>query len=172
MKALEFLKKICYNVFGEIYKEKGEFEMNAVSLSNYVISLFEEQKSPVTNLKLQKVLYYIQGYFYRRFNKEAFAEEIYNWQYGPVVPVVYYEYNNNGYYPLSSRSPVEGHSLSDCEKSLIKAIVEKCAAIHTSVLVSMTHSENPWKYSNLGCAISKKNIELYFKYNDPLGIIV
>lgn len=144
--------------------------MNAVSLSNYVISLFEERNAAVTNLKLQKVLYYIQGYFYRHFDKAAFSEEIYNWQYGPVVPVVYYQYNNNGYFPLASRSPIDGCDLAECEKKLIKSIVEKCSSIPTSTLVTMTHSENPWKNSSLGYVISKKVIESYFKYNNPLGL--
>lgn len=144
--------------------------MNAIYLSNYVISLFEQQKSPVTNLKLQKVLYYIQGYFYRHFGKAAFSDEIYNWQYGPVVPVVYYEYNDNGATPLKSRMFFDDCEIADCEKTLIKSVVEKCAAISTSRLVSMTHSEIPWRTAGSGNIISKNSIEIYFKHNDPLGI--
>lgn len=144
--------------------------MNAISLSNYVISLFEEQETPVTNLKLQKVLYYIQGYFYKHFGKAAFSDEIYNWQYGPVVPVVYYEYNDNGSAPLKSRMFFGDYAITDSEKTLIKSVVKKCASIPTSRLVSMTHSENPWKTSRSGKIIEKNSIELFFKYNDPLGI--
>ncbi len=144
--------------------------MNAVTLSNYVILLFEERKVPVTNLKLQKVLYYIQGYFYKHFGKAAFSDEIYNWQYGPVVPVVYYEYNDNGSAPLKPRNYFEDCLISDCEKKLIATIVEKCAVIATSRLVSMTHSETPWKNSGPGNVIGKNSIEMFFKYNDPLGI--
>lgn len=144
--------------------------MNAIFLSNYVISLFEERNIPVTNLKLQKVLYYIQGYFYKNFGKSAFSDEIYNWQYGPVVPVVYYQYNDFGSTPLKSRFSLEDCSISDCEKRLITLIVDKCANISTSKLVSMTHSENPWKSSDPGNIIGKNSIEMFFKYNDPLGI--
>ena len=144
--------------------------MNAVSLSNYVISLFEERNVPITNLKLQKVLYYIQGYFYKHFGKAAFSDEIYNWQYGPVVPAVYYEYNDNGSVPLKSRLSFEDCSIPDNEKKLIVSVVEKCAGIATSKLVSMTHSESPWKNAVLGNVIDKKSIETFFKYNDPLGI--
>ncbi len=170
MKILDFLKGFCYNICGEAYSKKGEFEMNAIFLSNYIISLFEEQKALVTNLKLQKVLYYIQGYSYRNFGKAAFSDEIYNWQYGPVVPAVYYEYNDNGAAPLKSQRFFDDCAISDCEKKLIASIVEKCVTIPTSKLVSMTHSENPWKNSGSGNIISKNSIEIYFKYNDPLGI--
>ncbi len=144
--------------------------MDSVRLANYVISVFEEQNVGVTNLKLQKVLYYIQGYFYRRFGKPAFSSELYHWQYGPVVPVVYYEYNDYGSDLLESRLMLPACELEDCEKELISVIVEKCSSISTSRLVSMTHSETPWEKSGAGDVIDKKSIEKYFKHNDPLGI--
>ena len=170
MKMLDFFREFCHNINGELCNKEGGPKMNAVSLSNYVISLFEERKVPVTNLKLQKVLYYIQGYFYKHFGKAAFSDELYNWQYGPVVPVVYYEYNDNGSAPLKSRLFCEDPSISDNEKKLIVSIVDKCAGIATSRLVSMTHSENPWKSAGSGNVIEKNSIEAFFKYNDPLGI--
>lgn len=146
--------------------------MEAVKLANYVISVFEEQNSGVTNLKLQKVLYYIQGYFYRCFGKPAFSADICHWQYGPVVPVVYYAYNNNGYDFLESRLMLPGCDLDDREKQLISAIVEKCASLSTSRLVSMTHSETPWKNSGAGDVIAKYSIEKYFMHKDPLELKV
>lgn len=144
--------------------------MNAIYLSKYVISLFEDRDAPITNLKLQKVLYYIQGYFYRHFGKAAFPDEIYNWQYGPVVPVVYYEYNDNGSAPLKNREFFDNYTIADYEKKLIESIVDKCVFISTSRLVSMTHSESPWKNAGSGSIIEKNSIEVFFKYNNPLGI--
>ena len=142
--------------------------MNAISLSDYVIAQFENKKCPITNLKLQKVLYYIQGYFYKQFNKPAFLEDICNWQYGPVVPVVYYEYNINGSSPLKSQHFRVDFSFE--EKTLIDSIIDKCSRTSTSTLVSMTHSERPWKNSNLGDIISRNSIELFFKLSDPLEL--
>lgn len=151
---------------------KGETIMDAILLSNYVISLFEETKVPITNLKLQKVLYYIQGYFYKNFERPAFADEIHKWQYGPVVPTVYYEYNSYGSLPLNACSAFEHCKFNSREEHLIKSIVEKCSYIATSKLVSMTHSERPWIKSILGDVINNKDIELFFKNNDPLGISI
>ncbi|MBQ3195938.1 MAG: DUF4065 domain-containing protein [Clostridia bacterium] len=170
MKILELFIKSCYTTHGRIHGKKGEVSMNAISLSNYVIIQFENKGVPITNLKLQKVIYYIQGYFYRQFNRPAFLEEIYNWQYGPVVPEVYYEYNTNGSSALKPQLSCTDFSIEECEKKLVYSIVEKCSDISTSNLVSMTHSENPWKNSNPGGIISKKSIELFFKFNDPLRI--
>ncbi|MBE6598558.1 MAG: DUF4065 domain-containing protein [Ruminococcaceae bacterium] len=144
--------------------------MDSIWLANYVISLFEDRDAPITNLKLQKVLYYIQGYFYRWFGKPAFLDDIYHWQYGPVVPVVYYAYNDNGSDSLESRLILPGCEIEDREKELISAIVKKCSGISTSRLVSMTHSETPWRITGSGDIIDKSSIEKYFLHCDPLEI--
>ena len=63
MNILEFWKTLCYNIFGKVY-EKGKKEdrnmINVLSLSNHIISLFESNEQRITNLKLQKILYYVQ----------------------------------------------------------------------------------------------------------------
>ena len=43
----------------------------------------------MSNLKLQKMLYYEQGFHLAKFNTPLFDEEIEAWMYGPVVPAVY-----------------------------------------------------------------------------------
>ena len=50
----------------------------------------------LTNLKLQKMLYYEQGFHLAYFNEPLFEEPIEAWQYGPVVPVVYNYYKSRG----------------------------------------------------------------------------
>ena len=42
----------------------------------------------VSNLKLQKLLYYVQGFHLAVFGEPLFEEEIEAWMYGPVVPSV------------------------------------------------------------------------------------
>lgn len=43
----------------------------------------------LTNLKLQKLLYYQQGYHLAAFGTPLFSEDVESWMYGPVVPSVY-----------------------------------------------------------------------------------
>ena len=50
----------------------------------------------MTNMKLQKMLYYQQGFHLAYFGTPLFDEEIEAWMYGPVVPSVYDEYKNYG----------------------------------------------------------------------------
>lgn len=50
----------------------------------------------MTNMKLQKMLYYQQGFHLAYFGTPLFDEEIEAWMYGPVVPSVYDEYKSYG----------------------------------------------------------------------------
>lgn len=172
MDILEILKTLCYNIFGKVYeieRKEDKNMINVLSLSNHIISRFEEKNQIITNLKLQKILYYVQGYFFRKFDKEAFPEEIYCWQYGPVVPIAYYEYNIFGSKPLTS---VNGYAIELTleESEVIEKIIAKCQKIASSSLVDKTHSETPWKNAFSGQIITKQAIKKYFAYNDPLEI--
>ena len=59
----------------------------AVDLSKYIVIKCAVDDYPITNLHLQKILYYIQKDFLQK-DKLAFFEDVEAWQFGPVVPVV------------------------------------------------------------------------------------
>lgn len=142
---------------------------NVIDLSNYIIAAFEKRKAPITNLKLQKVLYYIQGYFYSEFGRAAFCDELCAWTYGPVVPLAYYEYHLFGSAPLSVNKEVKLFANRE-ERRIIDKIIDKCKGIPSSRLVSMTHDETPWKSVSVGETIPNQVIEKFFLTNDPLGL--
>ena len=58
--------------------------------------LEEEDADLISNLKLQKLLYYAQGCYLALKNEPLFNEQIVNWAHGPVVEEIYHEYKNNG----------------------------------------------------------------------------
>lgn len=169
MKILEKMKKMYYYIIDERKKERAIEAMDAIKLSGYVIQQFNNQKKIVTNLKLQKVMYYIQGYFFKNFGYAAFEDEIRRWHYGPVVPIVYYEYNSNGAAPLKCQDNVD-IDLYNKERNLIQTIVKKCAGINTATLVEMTHHEEPWEQTEAGALISTEIIKNYFEKSNPLRI--
>ena len=61
---------------------------SALNVAKYIIDKCTRENYPISNLQLQKILYYIQREFLQRGPK-AFPEEIEAWQFGPVVPEVY-----------------------------------------------------------------------------------
>ncbi|MDE5758463.1 MAG: DUF4065 domain-containing protein, partial [Allobaculum sp.] len=52
-----------------------------------------EDEEHLTNLKLQKLLYYAQGASLGLYNRPLFEDQIVHWTHGPVVPTVYCKYS-------------------------------------------------------------------------------
>ncbi len=67
-------------------------EYNANDVAKYIINYAIEKENPITNLHLQKILYFVWIDFYKATKEHLFDESIEAWQYGPVVPKVYNEY--------------------------------------------------------------------------------
>lgn len=72
--------------------------MKALKIAYYLIALAGEKGFSMTNLKLQKMLYFIQREEIKN-GRVAFEDRIEAWQYGPVIPNVYYRFA--GYGPVS-----------------------------------------------------------------------
>jgi uncharacterized phage-associated protein len=54
------------------------------------------EEARLSNLKLQKLLYYAQGHYLATAGQPLFDDRIQAWSHGPVVPTVYHEYKKFG----------------------------------------------------------------------------
>ncbi|HAZ2725892.1 Panacea domain-containing protein [Enterococcus faecalis] len=68
----------------------------AMYVADYIIDYCNEHDIEINNLKLQKVMYYLQAKSLVETDEPLFDEDLQKWKYGPVVPTVYHEYKNNG----------------------------------------------------------------------------
>ena len=71
----------------------------AQNVAKYLIRLASREcvgddgeREGITNLKLQKMLYFAQVYFLATMNRPLFSDRIEAWEYGPVVPCIYRQY--------------------------------------------------------------------------------
>ena len=71
---------------------------NVSDVSRYVIKYSNDKGYGISNLKLQKILYFIQAYFLINTpnGNPCFKEKIEAWDFGPVVPEAYREYEQYG----------------------------------------------------------------------------
>ena len=88
---------------------------NAIDLARYIISKCSKEHCSISNLQLQKILYYIQVEWLSKNNEPLFNNDICAWQFGPVVPDVYYLYNGYGASKILSQYDknmidIEGHT--------------------------------------------------------------
>ena len=154
-----------------LYWKGGFAMMSAIELAQNIIVYAGMHDYQITNLKLQKMLYYVQGYFSAKFGKELFDEDLVNWAYGPVVPAVYYQYCSYG----ASAIKVESLSklfdgLNNSQSSYVCRILDKCLGYTARDLVSMTHAEAPWKNTSRNQVIEKSKLQDFFQLNDPLKL--
>lgn len=149
---------------------------SALDISTHVIYQHWKNGIPITNLKLQKILYYVQGYVSKFCNEPAFPEPIYNWPYGPVVPEAYYAYNENRAMPIpepDSQDIMQAESRLGRDKatqSVMDQVINVTYRYTSSMLVGMTHNEDPWKDTSESQEITYPQIARYFRSHDPLNL--
>lgn len=103
-----------------------------------------EMGDAMTNLRLQKMLYYAQGWMLKRHGKPLFEESIEAWKLGPVVPACYNWYRGSGSNPLKADMPARDVFTSD-EYEVLLDTWDELSKYSTSQLVAMTHEVGtPW----------------------------
>lgn len=110
----------------------------AIDLSKYIVSKCIKDGCPISNLQLQKILYYIQKDFLSR-DDLAFQDDIEAWPFGPVVPDVYYHYCGYGAMPITILCKYE--DIEGCDQKYINPIVESKRILYPWDLVEDTHKE-------------------------------
>ena len=63
--------------------------LDAVQLAWFVVRRCSNRGFPISNLQLQKILYFLQRNYLKTTGLVLFKEKIEAWQFGPVVPIVY-----------------------------------------------------------------------------------
>ena len=68
----------------------------AQDVAGYFLALAQERGEEVNNLKLQKLLYYAQGWHLAWHGEPLFPEKFEAWMSGPVIPAIYWRYKDRG----------------------------------------------------------------------------
>jgi uncharacterized phage-associated protein len=111
---------------------------NVLDVSKYIVCKFNEQGKNITMLKLQKILYFCQGYFMAHNNGRAmFKEDFRAWKLGPVLYNVYKEFND--FSSVTCDINIEGEV-----KRIIDLVLEDKGNYTAWQLVEETHKKGPW----------------------------
>lgn len=108
----------------------------AIDVAKYIINKCTIEQHPVSNLQLQKILYYIQKIFLQS-NLMAFDDDFEAWQFGPVIPDVYYLYC--GFGALSIRMKYE-IDVDINYATIINPIIEAKRLLNPWDMVEDTHT--------------------------------
>lgn len=135
----------------------------AIDIANKIIAKTDsENGETISNLKLQKMLYYMQGFHYAFFESPLFEEDIVAWNYGPVVTSVYDAFRYFGKDAIKLDEGVEIISLSEDEEDVFNQVYEVYSQYSAIRLMNMTHDEMPWKSTEQSKIISPRKLKAFF----------
>lgn len=146
------VKKSRYSAenIAEWFLNKNRIQMN-----------FEDSEY-ITNLKLQKLLYYAQGYFLAKKDIPLFDDDFLAWEHGPVIRKIYDKYKKNGSDGI--RYTEDFKIVIDLEtERILEEVYNEYGQYTAWKLRNMTHEESPWKTTQRNEIISKEKIKDYFK---------
>lgn len=175
-KALEKGKKnITENAYRKVNEAIEEHEhMKSHNSKIEKVALYMIQSCyEITNMSLQKLLYYFKALGYVLLNKDLLDEECEAWIYGPVFPTIYAKYKKFGSEILQidiSENTYE-ELLEDDERKVCDYVLQCFGIYNGKFLRDLTHREEPWKDAREGlgdmqpCAnvIKDEDICRYFK---------
>lgn len=128
---------------------------------NRILMNFEDSEY-ITNLKLQKLLYYAQGYFLAKKDTPLFKEDFLAWEHGPVIRKIYDEYKSNGANGIKYDKDFNVEIDAGTER-ILEEVYEEYGQFTAWKLRNMTHEEMPWKTTPRNEIIKKEKIKDFFK---------
>lgn len=98
----------------------------------------------ITNLKLQKLVYYAQAYSLAFRGQPLFNESIEAWDHGPVAAPVYHRYKYCGRDPIPCDGVVIGTEFDADEIEILDLVLQTQGHKSAWELRQQTHREKPW----------------------------
>lgn len=168
----ERIEIIEYNKSRQTVKailNKDATEEKIDSVIKYLLIRCED----ITPLTIQKLLYYIQGFYYMFMDNFIFAQDCEASIKGPVYVSVQDRYEKFGYEVINNDILAdENLRLEDVERNVVESVIKFYGCYSGKILEQMTKNEVPWMLvrtksiseNNIpNKIIEKKLIEIYFK---------
>jgi uncharacterized phage-associated protein len=150
-------------------------------IANFVLDFAEERGVSVTNIDINKIVYFLHGWYLAKTDRPLVSAKIEAWDYGPVFRELYHEFKWHVNGAITSRaqrrSPISA-KLERCvpdihgdDVEFIAPLIERYIRMSTFKLVELSHAGGgPWDQvynhegeSNPGMRISDDLIRAYFK---------
>lgn len=111
--------------------------VSALELAKYIL---KESSKDLSNLELQKTLYFTELDYIKEFDKHLISDDFEAWQYGPVAREVYVEYRNYGANSIDKpEKEIISKELTEKELKIINQSIEKCNKESYWNLVEKSH---------------------------------
>lgn len=172
--AKENKNKVDEKVYNKLLKNitvisQSENNNKLIAVSKYIVLKTQD----ITNLAVQKLLYFSQVVSYVLNNNLLFTDNCEAWRYGPVYPVIYRRLNKYTYDCINtdefeSKEVIE---LDNKDRKIIDAVINTFGTLSGIKLKELSHKTAPWIEARKGISeiensneiITNKSIKEYAK---------
>lgn len=139
---------------------------SAATVANAFIRIAKKNGLALSNLKLQKLVYFAHGWCLAILGKPLIKECVEAWQYGPVVPDLYHALKRYGSSVVTEEIPdVPEIPENSGAYPFLKAVFNKYGMYTPAQLVAITHQPGaPWQNVCPRSVIPDDSIAEYFKH--------
>ena len=138
--------------------------ITAMDVARYFLAQCDpEAGDNLSNLKLQKLLYYAQGIYLALKGEPLFNDPIEAWQHGPVVPSVYHSFKRFGSNAVELDDDVDFNIFDEETQEILNEVFEVYGQFSAWKLRNLTHDEPPWAETPQGGIISRRKLTEFFK---------
>jgi uncharacterized phage-associated protein len=148
-----------------MFSQKEKEMLSCHDVAKYFLSLEDENAGDlISNLKLQKLVYYAQGFHLALYDEHLFPEHIEAWTHGPVVPSLYHQYKEYGAGPIPKPENIDFELFDPRVRELLDEVHAVFGQFSAWKPRNMTHEEPPWRdvADNAGL-ITQRAMKDYFK---------
>ena len=138
--------------------------ITAQNVANYfLLKANESEDSRISNLKLQKLIYYAQAFHLAIFGNPLFNEKFEAWAHGPVCPTIYHQYKQFGSGPINFE-PKENLAevFSSEQLELLDEVNDLFGQFSAWKLRNMTHEDDPWKEKEATAGVIEQSSMMEF----------
>lgn len=145
------------------------YNFTVFQIADYFLSQERKQKDQdITHLKLQKLIYYAQGFVLAFTHQPLFLESLEAWRHGPVCRALYDKYKKWSYHSIPLKQ--SQISLNEIKRypeieEILQLIWQIFGTLSGTQLEEMTHAEMPWKIAikrGLNTPISNESLYYFF----------
>jgi len=119
--------------------------LTADQVADYFILRVDESSGDVmTNLRLQKLVYYAQAWHLALTGEPLFEDDFEAWVHGPVIPHLYRRFKENGWRPIDRVAASPMPEIDDETRGILEEVWSAYGQFSATRLEELTHGETPW----------------------------
>lgn len=125
---------------------------SVAAIANALIEIAANRGMYLSNLKLQKLVYFAHGWYLALEGVPLIREEVQSWRYGPVIQSLYEDLKHYGSAPVTKRIDTgESVVFGSDDYHFLEQIFAKYGMFSPAELIALTHKPgSPWEQFGAG----------------------